>query len=239
MKMTVSGLTLQFGGVRPLDDVSVTFDHGTCGLIGPNGAGKTSFLNVVSGFVRPASGTITVDDVDILAMSPARRARWGVRRTFQTEQAIRGLTVAENVGMVLEHSAQRGIERASAIVDALDFVGLEVGGSTPVHLLGSGDRRLVEIARAVVGKPRVILLDEPAAGLGHEESRRLTEVIRAIPERTGALVILIDHDMDLVSASCDTVAVLDFGRLLVQGPTREVLTNKIVVDAYLGTEQVA
>lgn len=237
--MQVTDLTLQFGGVRPLDGVTVTFDDGTCGLIGPNGAGKTSFLNAVSGFVRPAAGSITVDGTDILAMSPAARARWGVRRTFQTEQAIRGLSVADNIGMVLEHSARKGKGRRTAVAEAMAFVGLDVSPSASVETLGSGDRRLVEIARAIVGEPRVVLLDEPAAGLPDEESLRLGGVIRAIPKRTGALVILIDHDMDLVSTCCDEVAVLDFGRLLIQGPTQDVLRDKIVIDAYLGTEEVA
>jgi branched-chain amino acid transport system ATP-binding protein len=234
--MEVENLTLQFGGVRPLDGVSVVFDAGTCGLIGPNGAGKTSFLNVISGFVRPVSGSIRVDGTDVLAMSPARRARWGLRRTFQTEQAIRSLSVAENVGMVLEHSSPRSRDARNTVLEAMEFVGLDISPSAPVETLGSGDRRLVEIARAVVGEPKVVLLDEPAAGLSDEESTRLGDVIRRIPERTGALVILIDHDMDLVSACCEKVAVLDFGRLLASGPTHDVLRDRVVIEAYLGTE---
>ncbi len=239
MMMEVTGLTLQFGGVRPLDDVSITFASPTCGLIGPNGAGKTSFLNAVSGFVRPSAGRIVVDGTDISTMSPHRRARWGVRRTFQTEQAIRSLTVADNIGMVVENATRAGRDRRAAVEQAMAFVGLDVSPRTRVETLGSGDRRLVEIARAIVGRPKVILLDEPAAGLPDDESRRLGQIIRAIPERTGALVILIDHDMDLVAACCDEVAVLDFGRLLAQGPTQTVLRERVVVEAYLGTEDVA
>lgn len=237
--MEVTGLTLQFGGVRPLDDFSVTFDSPRCGLIGPNGAGKTSFLNTVSGFVHPSAGRIVIDGTDILAMSPHQRARWGVRRTFQTEQAIRSLTVADNIGMVVEHTSRRGRDLRAAVEEAMEFVGLDVAPSTRVETLGTGDRRLVEIARAVVGHPKVVLLDEPAAGLPDDESRRLGEIIREIPDRTEALVILIDHDMDLVGACCDEVAVLDFGRLLAQGPTQTVLRERIVVEAYLGVEDVA
>jgi ABC-type branched-subunit amino acid transport system ATPase component len=125
------------------------------------------------------------------------------------------------------------------VLDALAFVGLEVGPDVKVETLGARERRLVEVARAVVGRPRVVLLDEPAAGLPDEESRHLGQVIRRIPEHTGALVVLVDHDMDLVSACCDTTAVLDFGRLIAAGPTADVLRDDNVVRAYLGTEPVS
>src|ERR1700729_2950357 len=120
----VSDLTVQFGGVTPLDKMSVRFDHGTCGLIGPNGAGKTTFFNVLSGFVRPAAGTVSAFGVDLLSMAHFRRARWGVRRTFQTEQAIEELSVFDNVAMVHEHSKLGAATRTKDVLDALDFTGL-------------------------------------------------------------------------------------------------------------------
>jgi branched-chain amino acid transport system ATP-binding protein len=234
----VSGLTVRFGGVTSLDGMNVSFQSGTCGLIGPNGAGKTTFFNVLSGFVRPAQGSVKAFDDDLLSMVHFRRARWGLRRTFQTEQAIENLTVFENVAMVHEHSKVGRAERRSDVLETLAFVGLDSVAHAKVRTLGAGDRRLVEVARAVVGKPRLVLLDEPAAGLPEAETAHLGDIIRHIPERTGALTILVDHDMSLVSACCDVTAVLDFGKMIASGPTAEVLRNERVVRAYLGTEEV-
>ena len=235
----VSDLTVRFGGVTPLDGMSVKFEKGTCGLIGPNGAGKTTFFNVLSGFVRPVSGTVTTFGEDLLKMAHYRRARWGVRRTFQTEQAIEELSVYDNVAMIHEHSKLSRATRSDDVLGAISFVGIEVDPYAPVGTLGAADRRLVEVARAVVGKPQLVLLDEPAAGLPDEETAHLGEVIRKIPEHIGAQTILVDHDMSLVSACCETTAVLDFGRLIASGPTAEVLRDERVIRAYLGTEEVA
>jgi branched-chain amino acid transport system ATP-binding protein len=233
----VESLTVRFGGVMPLDDVSMTFSEGTCGLIGPNGAGKTTFFNVLSGFVKPVSGSIRVFDEDLLKMVDFRRARWGLRRTFQMEQAIEQLSVFDNVALIHEHSGEGRAARRSAVLTAIEFVGLEMPPRTKVGGLGARERRLVEIARAVVGRPRIVLLDEPGAGLPDQETRHLGEVIRRIPEQCGAVVILVDHDMSLVSACCETTAVLDFGKLIAAGPTADVLRNEHVIRAYLGTEE--
>jgi ABC-type branched-subunit amino acid transport system ATPase component len=234
--IAVDNLTVRFGGVTPIDGMTVEFPSGTCGLIGPNGAGKTTFFNVLSGFVRPAEGTVHADGEDLLAMADYRRARWGVRRTFQTEQAIEELSVYDNVAMVHEHSKLGRADRSDAVIGAISFVGLDLDPDVKVSGLGARERRLVEVARAVVGEPRIVLLDEPAAGLPDEETEHLSRVIRAIPEEIGALVILVDHDMSLVSACCDVTAVLDFGKLIASGPTAEVLRNEQVIKAYLGTE---
>jgi branched-chain amino acid transport system ATP-binding protein len=233
--IVVKDLTVRFGGVTSLDRMSVTFETGTCGLIGPNGAGKTTFFNVLSGFVRPSGGTVTAFGDNLLSMVHYRRARWGVRRTFQTEQAIEELSVYDNVAMVQEHSHGGG-SRRDDVLSAISFVGLDVDPRSRVQSLGAGQRRLVEVARAVVGRPRLVLLDEPAAGLPDAETENLAAVIRQIPARTGALTILVDHDMSLVSACCETTAVLDFGELIASGPTADVLRDERVVSAYLGTE---
>jgi branched-chain amino acid transport system ATP-binding protein len=235
----VSGLTVRFGGVTSLDGMEVRFEPGTCGLIGPNGAGKTTFFNVLSGFIRPSAGTVTAFGDNLLSMPHFRRARWGVRRTFQTEQAIENLSVYDNVGMIHEHSKLSGGERRSDVLEAISLVGLEKVAYLKVRTLGAGDRRLVELARAVVGKPRLVLLDEPAAGLPDEETAHMGDVIKGIPERTGGMTILVDHDMSLVSHCCDVTAVLDFGKLIASGPTEQVLREPNVVRAYLGTEDVA
>jgi branched-chain amino acid transport system ATP-binding protein len=234
----VNGLTVRFGGVVPIDGMTIVFPGGTCGLIGPNGAGKTTFFNVLSGFVEPASGSVKAFGEDLFAMPDYRRARWGLRRTFQMEQAIEDLSVFDNVGLVHEHSAtdQRSTRRKD-VEEAIAFVGIDASPRDKVGILGARERRLVEVARAVVGKPRVVLLDEPAAGLPEEETEHLAGVIRRIPEHFGALVILVDHDMSLVSACCEQTAVLDFGKLIASGPTAEVLRNEHVMRAYLGTEE--
>jgi ABC-type branched-subunit amino acid transport system ATPase component len=232
----ISDLTVRFGGVTPLDGVTVTFPGGTCGLIGPNGAGKTTFLNVLSGFVATHGGQVKVFGDDLLAMAPHRRARWGLRRTFQTERAIEALSVYDNVAMVHEHSGLRRGTRRQDVLGAVEFAGLRVDPGVQVGTLGARDR-LVEIARTVVGGPRIVLLDEPGAGLTEDETQQLGAMIQRIPEELGALVILVDHDMSLVSACCQVTAVLDFGRLIASGPTADVLRNSHVMRAYLGTEE--
>jgi branched-chain amino acid transport system ATP-binding protein len=233
----VEALTVRFGGVTPIDEVTLSFAEGTCGLIGPNGAGKTTFFNVLSGFVRPVSGTVTAFGDNLLKMADFRRARWGLRRTFQQEQAIERLSVFDNVAIIQEHTGGSRSARSGEVMDALAFVGLEGLARQRVGVLSAGARRLVELARAVVGNPRVVLLDEPAAGLPEEQTEHLAEVIRAIPGHFDALVVLVDHDMNLVSTCCETTAVLDFGKLIASGPTAEVLRNEHVIRAYLGTEE--
>jgi ABC-type branched-subunit amino acid transport system ATPase component len=233
--IAVDDLTVYFGGVTPLNGLTVAFEAPTCGLIGPNGAGKTTFFNVLSGFVRPSKGSVHAFGDDLLSMADYRRTRWGLRRTFQQEQAIEELSVYDNVGLVHEHSKGKRSSRKEDVLAALELVGLDVAPKQRVNTLSARDRRLVEVARAVVGRPRLVLLDEPAAGLPEEETRHMSELIKRIPKSVGALVILVDHDMSLVSACCETTAVLDFGRLIASGPTAEVLRNEEVVNAYLGT----
>jgi ABC-type branched-subunit amino acid transport system ATPase component len=234
----IEDLTVQFGGVKPLDGVTVEFPVGTCGLIGPNGAGKTTFFNVLSGFVNPRGGKVVAFDQDLFAMPHYRRARWGLRRTVQTEQAIEELSLDDNVAMVHEHWGENRKQRREDVLGALGFVGLDhLDPRVKVGVLDARDRRLVEIARAVVGRPRLVLLDEPAAGLPDGETEHHAGVIRRIPENMGAVVIRVDHDMSLVQYTCSITAVLDCGRLIASGPTAEVLRDEHVIKAYLGTEE--
>jgi branched-chain amino acid transport system ATP-binding protein len=235
--LKIDNLTVRFGGVTPIDGVSLVFESGTCGLIGPNGAGKTTLFNVLSGFVKPAAGSVTAFGENLLKMADYRRARWGLRRTFQTEMAIEKLSVYDNVAMIHEHSGAKLGSRRADVLAAIDFVGLEASPKAKVGVLGARERRLLEVARAVVGRPRLVLLDEPAAGLPEEETGHLGDVIQKIPRESGALVILVDHDMSLVSSCCGTTAVIDFGRLIASGPTPVVLRDEHVMRAYLGTEE--
>jgi branched-chain amino acid transport system ATP-binding protein len=230
----ISDLTVRFGGVTSLDGVSISFPAGICGLIGPNGAGKTTFFNVLSGFVVPADGSVQVGEENLLAIPHFRRARWGLRRTFQTEQTIASLSAFDNVAMVLEHAGASRSGRREAVHAALEFAGLRDHSRENAGTLDTGARRLLELARAVVGQPRLILLDEPAAGLPDEETAHLGQLIQAIPGTFGAQVILVDHDMSVVSSCCEITAVLDFGRLIASGPTGEVLLDPRVISAYLG-----
>ena len=229
----VRELTVAFGGVKPLDKVSLELPSGVCGLVGPNGAGKTTLFNVLSGFVRPAGGGVDAAGTNLLSMAPHRRARWGLRRTFQQEQVVDALSAYDNVRVTADELGGDDV----GVREALAFVGLEApdrrGGE-----LSMLERRLVEMAKCVVGGPRMVLLDEPGAGLAEAETERLVQLIRQIPGRYDAQVILVDHDMELVSAVCSTTAVLDFGRVIALGRTSEVLADDHVRRAYLGTEDV-
>jgi branched-chain amino acid transport system ATP-binding protein len=224
-------VTVRFGGVVPLDGVTLRFGSGVCGLVGPNGAGKTTLFNVLSGFTDPVSGRVTADANDLLAMPAHRRARWGLRRTFQREQIAARLSVRENVELSLEHP--RTADGLSA-EHVLDLVGLGPLADSAAERLSKLQRRLLEVARAAAGSPRLILLDEPGAGFDEHETARLVDLIPQLHERTGALIVLVDHDMALVRAVCAHVAVLDFGKLIASGPPHEVLDDPAVRAAYLG-----
>ena len=233
--ITIENLTVQFGGVKPIDGLSVTLDKPIVGLIGPNGAGKTTLLNVLSGFVTPVSGTVGVDGVTISDIAPHKRAQMGLRRTFQTDQIADDLTLWENVEAIADHAGYASRSEAQADVRrAIEYVGL----TKRIHRRGSdlstGERHLTEIAKALIGKPKLVMLDEPGAGMSETESRHLENVIRGIPAYCGAQVFLIDHDVALIVACCEHTMVLDFGKLLALGPTKEVLEKPEVCRAYLG-----
>lgn len=232
MTLVTRSLTVQIGGVRALDGLSLTIEPGISGLVGPNGAGKTTFLNVLSGFVKPLTGSVTYDGADLLGMPPHKRARWGLRRTFQQEQLALGLSAADNVLATAENIGAGRRE----VTDTLAAVGL-TAADRPAAELSMLERRLLELAQVMVGSPRLIVLDEPGAGLSEAETEVLVPVIRTIAAWTGVSVVLVDHDMDFVSALCVQLAVLDFGLLIANGPTAEVLTDPVVRRAYLGDEE--
>ena len=235
--IVVEHLTVEFGGVKALNDLSVELVAPVVGVIGPNGAGKTTLLNALSGFVAAAPGSrVHAFDTDLLALTPAARARWGLRRSFQAEQIVEELSVAENVLVMLDSSGLPQTQVRVALERALHFTGLAAEAGRSGASLNAFERRLVEIARAVAGRPRVVLLDEPGGGLSGAEVDRLCEVIGRIHPEFGAITVLIDHDVELIAAICVDTLVLDFGMLIAHGPTAEALADPRVKVAYLGEE---
>jgi branched-chain amino acid transport system ATP-binding protein len=231
----IESLTVQFGGVRPLDALDGEFRAPICGLIGPNGAGKTTLLNVLSGFVTPVRGHTRLGETPLDGLSPVRRVAAGLRRTFQQELVVNELTARENILAIADHvSAGRG-EAREDVERALAFVELKPRANVVGHQLNLYERRMIEIGKTLIGRPKVILLDEPGAGLNDSETERLRQLLVQIPERFGAQVVLIDHDADLIAKLCIETMVLDFGKLLAFGPTRAVLDDPAVRRAYLGT----
>jgi len=232
----IDALTVQFGGIKPLEALDAQFAAPICGLIGPNGAGKTTLLNVLSGFVTPIEGSILLNDTALLGLSPRRRVAHGLRRTFQQELVVDQLTALENVQAVADHLSA---DRASAkreVAAALDFVGLSDRRLTRGRQLNLFERRMVEIAKTLIGTPKVILMDEPGAGLNEAETERLRGLLAAIPSAFDSQLVLIDHDADLISSVCVETLVLDFGKRLAMGATKAVLDDPVVRRAYLGRE---
>jgi ABC-type branched-subunit amino acid transport system ATPase component len=227
-------LTVQFGGVRSINDLTVTLPEPVTGLVGPNGAGKTTLLNVLSGFVAPTAGSVRVDGVDALQLAVHKRAAFGIRRTFQNEQVVENLSVEDNVAAVLDNVPVVGQTRRQWIRQALDYVGMAQRARMLAGALNAYDRRMVEIARATAGAPKLVMMDEPGAGLSQEETAHLRDVIIGIPDFCGAQVLLVDHDVDLISATCTATLVLDFGSKIAYGPTADVLKDPKVRAAYLG-----
>jgi branched-chain amino acid transport system ATP-binding protein len=237
--IAIRDITVKFGGVTALNALTVDLSDSVVGIIGPNGAGKTTFLNVLSGFITPKGGSITAFGTELLALRPHQRSRWGLRRSFQKEQVVDELTVQENIGVMLDHLPLSAAERARQLDAALDFTGL-----TPVRReraagLNAFQRRMTEIARCSAGRPKLLLLDEPGAGLSQNEVEILRRTISDMYSFSGAMTLLIDHDVDLIQAVCSSTMVLDFGSLVTSGPTRDVLSDARVRAVYLGVEEVA
>ena len=230
----IRGLTVAFGAVVAIDALDAVLHAPVCGLIGPNGAGKTTLVNLLSGFVQAKAGEVRVDETALLGMNTARRARFGLRRSFQTEQVVEDLSVWDNVRSMLDHVPNRHQPADAQVHRALEHPGLLDFAAVPGAELDLFRRRMVEVAKALVGEPRLILFDEPGAGLDERESRVLRDAIAAIPDAFGAQVLLIDHDVDLIAAICTQTLVLDFGRRLALGDTRAVLDDPVVRRAYLG-----
>ena len=243
-------LTVRFGGVSAVDDLSFRVPFGSLtGLIGPNGAGKSTTFNACSGLIRPASGTVSLDGRDITAATPAQRARLGLGRTFQRIDLFDRLSVAENVAMGAEarlvgrrrlgsiFATRREASSVAAMTDeAMQRCAITHFAGQRAGTLSTGQRRLVELARAIAGNFRILLLDEPSSGLDSHETSSVASILSLIVKERGTGILLVEHDMSLVREVCQYTYAIDFGRLITGGPTNEVLASGPVRSIYLGSE---
>ncbi len=250
--LEVKNLAIQFGGLRAVDNLDLTIEKGELyGLIGPNGAGKTTVFNLLTGEYQPTEGIITLDGQDITGKSTIEINRAGIARTFQNIRLFKQLSVLDNVKVGLhnqyKYSTLAGILRLPSYfktekemnekaMELLKVFHLDQEADTLSSNLPYGKQRKLEIARAMATNPKLLLLDEPAAGMNPNETAELMENISYIRKNFDMTILLIEHDMKLVSGICERLTVLNFGRTLVQGETKEVLSNPEVIKAYLGDE---
>ncbi|MFN3855549.1 MAG: ABC transporter ATP-binding protein [Phreatobacter sp.] len=251
-RLDVEDLSLQFGGVKALDGVSLTVEPGSItALIGPNGAGKTSAFNAISGFYTPKTGRVLLDGQDITRVPARDRAKLGLARTFQNIALFRGMTVLDNIKLgrhahlksnlfdaFLYWGRARREEmelRAEIERDVIDFLELDHIRNVPVAILPYGLQKKVELARALAMRPRILMLDEPVAGMNREETEDMARAILDVREEWGVTVLLVEHDMGMVMDISDHVCVLNFGRRIAAGTPAEVRANPEVIKAYLGS----
>jgi branched-chain amino acid transport system ATP-binding protein len=243
--LEINSVTKRFGNLVAVCDVSLSVAKGEmCAIIGPNGAGKTTFFNLISGFFPPTAGSIVFDGADITRLSTHERVTRGMARTFQITEIFPELTVSENVRIAAEvaggyrlrpwlshaeNTALHGI-----VEETLKLVCLEGKAGRLVGELAHGDQRAAEIAMALALKPHLLLLDEPTAGMGDQETFQITQLIRRLHRDSNYTIVLIEHDMRVVFHLADRICVLDRGRMLAQGTPNEIAANEIVQAAYLG-----
>jgi len=233
--LRATGVSRAYAGVHALEGVSIELHrHEVVGLIGPNGAGKTTLVNIVTGFDRPDSGTVALDDHDITPWSPDRRGRMGLARTFQHTHAFASLSVRENVEVSALGSGASTSEARRRADELLEILRLDGYAHAPAAVLPHGEERKLGVARALAVEPQFVLMDEPAAGLPEAEVPDFAEVVRSVRDDHRAGVLLIDHNFALIMAVCDRVHVLDQGRTLVAGTPQEIRRDPKVATAYLG-----
>jgi branched-chain amino acid transport system ATP-binding protein len=249
--LEVSGITQIFGGVTALDSVSFSMSKGDItGVIGPNGAGKTTLFNIITGIYHQTSGTVLLEGRDVSGLPPERLARLAMVRTFQNIELFGGMTVLENVMVGMHTGSSAGllacalkmpwsVSEERRIRDSamkwLEFAGISDLSDQPAGSLPFGKGRLLEIARALAVEPRIMLMDEPAAGLNSQETVALAQLIKRIRD-LGITVVLVEHDMELVMDICDRIVVLNLGKKLAEGTPREIQESPEVIAAYLGDD---
>jgi len=232
--LEVRELTVAFGGHVAVDAVDLDVPEGCItGLIGPNGAGKTTTFNVITGLQAATRGRVLLGDVDITKSAAHRRARLGVARTFQRLELFGSLSVLDNVLTAAELSPSEAGDARSVAATLVDQVGLGDVADRRADSLSTGNARLVELARALASRPRVLLLDEPASGLDESETGQFSDLLVELANE-GLAILLVEHDVPLVMKICETITVLNFGAVLATGTAAEIQANKMVVDAYLG-----
>jgi branched-chain amino acid transport system ATP-binding protein len=233
-------VTVRFGGKAALDQTSIDVERGMItGLIGPNGAGKTTLFNVVCGLLTPQGGHVVLDGSDVTRAQPHRRARLGLARTFQRLELFTSLTVRDNIrvgGDIRNHWSRRRVDSTDEAERILDLTGLGPIADREVSEIPTGRARVVELARALMTRPSVLLLDEPAAGQTERETEEFGALLRRLAA-DGLAVCLVEHDMTLVMDVCETINVLDYGRTIAAGPPTQVRNEPAVIEAYLGTPE--
>jgi branched-chain amino acid transport system ATP-binding protein len=235
--LEVENVSRRFGGILALDELSLAVEKGEiAGLIGPNGAGKTTAFNVITRLYRPSGGAVRYDGKDLLRQPAYRVIRLGIARTFQNLQLCAHMTVLENV-LVGAHAHTRfAFDRTvrGEADEILDSLGLAELAQAPAAGLPFGTLKRIELARALASRPRLLLLDEPAGGLNHEEVGNLADLIQRMRKDYSLTILLVEHHMNLVMSVSDRVTVLDFGRTIAAGTPKEIQTNPAVIEAYLG-----
>jgi branched-chain amino acid transport system ATP-binding protein len=250
--LSLHDVTLRFGGIKVLQDVTFDVEPGAVfGLVGPNGAGKTSLFNCISGHYKPGSGSITIDGTEVVGTAPSRLARLGLARTFQRPALQLDATVLENVllgghirlpggpvswSLRLPHTVRAEREIRAEALTLLDRVDLGHAADLPADELSHGLHKGIELCRALLSKPTLLLLDEPAAGLSHGEVEQLIDTVRRIRAEEDITVVIVEHHMGFISALTDRVVVLDHGRKLMEGTVSEAQSDPRVIEAYIGKD---